>query len=323
MALHEALLNGMPTSLSRAQQLSSPLRPNGGSSPGNTFPHGFVSSIPLGLNLFKNPRPNVLHASGGGRGGFHPSSGHSMNQTGMHYSSPSFAEVIRSPNGKFANPLFNPDQGMNLHLEYQEQGWDYDTLFPPSNIQNLHQGASSPTDNARGEQEAEKIQHLPPKAHEMGTDADLDSVIINNRELEAWYSQLQERVVIGLCHGPRPSMEVLKQWISVNWENRNVFPQQIQYLPNNFYLFSFEDTNSALQVITGGQWLIKNTPISFFKWFKGFNPKREKPTKIPVWVDFPDLLVEYYPWLSKIGGAVGKVLGQKARGTLNGIPNCL
>ncbi|MCO5559353.1 hypothetical protein L7F22_012952 [Adiantum nelumboides] len=138
----------------------------------------------------------------------------------------------------------------------------------------------------------------------------MESVTINDSELEAWFSQLRERVVIGLCHGPRPFMEMLKQWIAVNLENRNVFPQHIQYLPNNFYLFFFEDANSALQVITERQWLIRNTPMSFFKWFKGFNPKGEKPTKIPVWVDFPDLPVEFYPKLNKIGNVVGKVLGQ-------------
>ncbi|MCO5609140.1 hypothetical protein L7F22_063362 [Adiantum nelumboides] len=128
--------------------------------------------------------------------------------------------------------------------------------------------------------------------HEDGTDT--KSVTINDGELESWFSQLRERVGIGMCHGPRPSMDVLKQWISSNWENRNVFPQHIQYLPNNFYMFFFEEANSALQVITEGQWLIKNTPISFFKWFKGFNRKGEKPTKISVWVDFPDLSVKFY-----------------------------
>ncbi|MCO5607678.1 hypothetical protein L7F22_061876 [Adiantum nelumboides] len=241
----------------------------------------------------------------------------------MQYSPPSFAKAIRGPFGRFANPLFNADQDMNLNLDFQGQGWEFDNLYPHGNIQKTHQGESSPTDKTHGDNDKEEAQHIPPKGPEVGAFTDPDSVIINNSELEAWFSQLQERVVIGLCHGPRPSMESLKQWISINWENRNVFPQQIQYLPNNFYLFFFEGANSALQVITEGQWLIKNTPISFFKWFKGFNPKGEKPTKLPVWVDFPDLPVEFYPWLSKIGSMVGKVLGQKARGglILNGIPN--
>ncbi|KAH7424017.1 hypothetical protein KP509_12G085700 [Ceratopteris richardii] len=40
--------------------------------------------------------------------------------------------------------------------------------------------------------------------------------------------------------------------------------------------FFFEDANSALQVLTEGQWLIRNSPISLFKWHIGFNPKGPK-----------------------------------------------
>ncbi|MCO5575719.1 hypothetical protein L7F22_029522, partial [Adiantum nelumboides] len=143
-----------------------PLRPDGCSSPGKTFPHGYMSPIPLGLNMFKNPRPNVLHASGGGTGNFHLSPGHSLTQTRVQFSPPSFAEAIRGPAGKFANPLFNADEGMNPHLEYQSQGWDNDTLFPPGNTQKLNQGAFSPTDKAYGEHEKEEMQHVPPKGPE-------------------------------------------------------------------------------------------------------------------------------------------------------------
>ncbi|MCO5572752.1 hypothetical protein L7F22_026511 [Adiantum nelumboides] len=60
-----------------------------------------------------------------------------------------------------------------------------------------------------------------------------------------------------------------------------------------------------------GQWYIKNTPLSMFKWFEGFNPRSNKPSKVPTWVDFPDLPVEFYPWLEKLGATLGEVLGQK------------
>ncbi|MCO5554787.1 hypothetical protein L7F22_008322 [Adiantum nelumboides] len=150
-----------------------------------------------------------------------------------------------------------------------------------------------------------------------------EGIAIREEDLTTWHNQLNERVALGLCHGPRPSMEVLKQWIAFNWESRNVFPQHIQYLPNNYYLFFFEDANSALQVITKGQWLIKSTPISFFKWHKGFNPRGEKPTRVPVWVDFSDLLVKFYPWLGKLGNSVVKIAKQEAKLPHGpGVPNC-
>ncbi|MCO5606949.1 hypothetical protein L7F22_064746 [Adiantum nelumboides] len=65
------------------------------------------------------------------------------------------------------------------------------------------------------------------------------------------------------------------------------------------------------------QWLIRNTPISVFKWYEGFNPRGDKPTKVPVWVDFPNLPVDFYPWLKDIGSYLGTVLGQKSRGGFN------
>ncbi|MCO5573108.1 hypothetical protein L7F22_026873 [Adiantum nelumboides] len=43
----------------------------------------------------------------------------------------------------------------------------------------------------------------------------------------------------------------------------------------------------------------------------------DKPSKTPVWIDFPDLPVEFYPWLKQLGSQIGVVLGQKARGGFN------
>lgn len=84
-----------------------------------------------------------------------------------------------------------------------------------------------------------------------------------------------------------------------------------------FTCFFCGDSNSALQIVSQGQWLVRNTPISTFKWYPGFNPKGPKPTKVPIWVDFPDLPIELYPWLKSIGNCVGRVLGQRPRGGIN------
>ncbi|KAH7294782.1 hypothetical protein KP509_27G018500 [Ceratopteris richardii] len=74
-----------------------------------------------------------------------------------------------------------------------------------------------------------------------------------------------------------------------------------------------QDARSAFQVINEGQWLYRNVPISCFKWHVGFNPKGSKPTRIPVWVEFPDLSIDFYPWVEGLGKIIGRVLGQKAR----------
>ncbi|MCO5551255.1 hypothetical protein L7F22_004754 [Adiantum nelumboides] len=314
MALHEALVNGLSSALplnhssmasGQSVHRSPPKMPQH-----SGFPIPGLARHDKVLNL----RPNILHASGG-KGIPFPNPGFaSSHQGGMNFSPHSFAEAIRGPSDRFINPLFHqasptkpgmfdnlfkshgfewgdntPDKNPNI---YDQQ--DHSQGFPSSN-NGLHDDVTKGIPHNYDHQNTDQLDNKDP-----------ESVTINDVELEAWFSQLRERVVIGLSHGPRPSMDVLKHWIFINWENKNIFPQHIQYLPNNFYLFFFEDANSALQVITEGQWLIKSTPISFFKWFKGFNPKGEKPTKIPVCVDFPDLPVEFFPWLSSIGNVVGK-----------------
>ncbi|MCO5558082.1 hypothetical protein L7F22_011658 [Adiantum nelumboides] len=66
-----------------------------------------------------------------------------------------------------------------------------------------------------------------------------------------------------------------------------------------------------------GQWFIRNTSLSVFKWYEGFNPRGDKPSRVPVWVDFLDLPVDFYQWLEQMGGQLGIVLGQKVEGGIN------
>ncbi|MCO5574922.1 hypothetical protein L7F22_028717 [Adiantum nelumboides] len=153
------------------------------------------------------------------------------------------------------------------------------------------------------------------KAHseDVNTEADPECVTIPATKLEEYsYKQLQQRMVIGLYHGIRPSLESLKSWVGQQWSNKNFKVEQV--LPNNYYMFLFEDPGSALQVVGHGQWLIRNTPLTVFSWYPDFNPRGRKPTRIPTWVDFTDLPIELYPWLKSTGTWVGRVLGQRSRG---------
>ncbi|MCO5555909.1 hypothetical protein L7F22_009453 [Adiantum nelumboides] len=148
-----------------------------------------------------------------------------------------------------------------------------------------------------------------------------EGITILDKDMELWHSQLRERVVIGMCHGIHPSMETLKAWTKQQclqqWTNKNIRLCQVQFLPNNYFLFFFEDASDALQVVSHSQWLIRNTPMAVFNWFPGFNPRGPRPTKVSIWVDFPEMPIEFYPWLKLIGGWIGRVLGQRARGGFN------
>ncbi|MCO5604697.1 hypothetical protein L7F22_058867 [Adiantum nelumboides] len=211
--------------------------------------------------------------------------------------------ATESSTGMASSPGKHPDHVSNFYFGKEDLGksheWQQvDTDFP-------QKGACDPPHSPR----SDKAQ-----AEYEGAKVDLNCVTIPTNELDYWYSELQQRMVIGLCHGIRPSLELLKAWVGQQWSNKNYKVEQVQYIPNNYYMFLFEDPGSALQVVGHGQWLIRNTPLIVFSWFLGFNPRGPKPTKIPTWVDFPNLSIELYPWLKSIGTWVGRVLGQRSRG---------
>ncbi|MCO5601978.1 hypothetical protein L7F22_056105 [Adiantum nelumboides] len=241
----------------------------------------------------------------------------------------SFADATRGLQGSFNNPLYkvpghiDPGKFLSSASNFYAP-WEMKdpTVAEPQSHSQMKKpspfgevlpkpGQEIPINGANPNEATDSLN--PASPNKQAT----EGIILREEDLSAWHNQLNERVVLGICHGQHPSMDVLKQWIAVNRENKNVFPQHIQYLPSNYYLFFFEDAYSALQVIIEGQWLIKNTPISFFKWHKGFNPREEKPTKIPVWVDFSDLPVKFYPWLGKLGNSIGKVLKSTARQSID------
>ncbi|MCO5567883.1 hypothetical protein L7F22_021579 [Adiantum nelumboides] len=116
-----------------------------------------------------------------------------------------------------------------------------------------------------GAHSASSNRDFNPSDSEDSTKHQAPCVTIDSAALRSWYALLQERVVIGLCHGVRPSVEALKNWINVHWGSKNIRPSHVQYLPNNYYLFFFYNPAEALQVIGYGQWLIRNTPILAFK----------------------------------------------------------
>ncbi|MCO5574630.1 hypothetical protein L7F22_028419 [Adiantum nelumboides] len=72
--------------------------------------------------------------------------------------------------------------------------------------------------------------HIPnsdkAQAEYEGAKVDTDCITIPANELEYWYSQLQQRMVIGLCHGIRPSLESLKAWVGQQWSNKNFKVEQ-------------------------------------------------------------------------------------------------
>ncbi|KAH7300152.1 hypothetical protein KP509_24G046700 [Ceratopteris richardii] len=117
---------------------------------------------------------------------------------------------------------------------------------------NLLQGMSpkSSTDLKGKEKLLDSAHFIDTEA--LGCDKDKDALIIDRDSLNNWHSQLCEKVVIGLCHGSRPTQEALKAWIKTKCENRGWIVKHVQFCPSNFILFFFEDASIAFQVISEG-----------------------------------------------------------------------
>lgn len=135
--------------------------------------------------------------------------------------------------------------------------------------------------------------------------------------MASWGLNLESKALIGSVHGPRPPVEILRQWMVSNWASRGVRIPTVQYLPNNFYIFYFEEASHAYEILSHGTWLIRNTPLVLSKWYNGFNPRTDKPSKIPVWIELPDMPPTFSPWVKEIGARLGKVLGRKPVPAIN------
>ncbi|MCO5560100.1 hypothetical protein L7F22_013707 [Adiantum nelumboides] len=313
MALHEALSNGLVSQPVFQQNPASPLKGLGTSKAAATTP----LLLSTGNVNLQGMQTKTLTCSG--RGGF-----------------PTYATTV----GGGIETLFRPSTSLLIGQNY----FPYPIINPlwineGENLQNLYLHPNDKVLADSAEERAKTTAGIGTEVHGAWQDSKLpskqenlhfgddnlhgdfpqeqDGITIPYRDLEYWQSQLKQKVVIGLCHGIRPSLEALKTWANQQWLGRNYKLDQVQYLPNNYYLFFFDDAESAFQVISQGQWIIKNTPLFVFSWFLGFNPRDPKPTKVPVWVEFPHLPIEFYPWMKQLGSCLGRVLGQRARRGFN------
>lgn len=102
-------------------------------------------------------------------------------------------------------------------------------------------------------------------------------------------------------------METLKSWMQANWASRGIQLPHVQYLPNNHFVFLFEEVAQAKYVLAQGFWLLRNAPLILQPWFRNFNPRTSKATLFLAWVDFPNLFIHLYPLLNELGNQLGKV----------------
>ena len=226
------------------------------------------------------------------------------NSTPMAQVRPSYAQTLKG-----VNPLFEISPGMLRGLV----GGSFPQSFEP----NFTPIVDKVTDKGKGKvsdpQPVNMSQSPDPPQPNVQSDQQVQRgrIVCNMQELDVWQERLEARAVIGSCFGPRPPAEHLKAWMSVNWGAKGIKIPHVQYMSNGYFVFMFEDPEHSQFVLSKGTWLFKNYPLLLQPWTRYFNPRGPRSTVMPVWVDFPDLPLQFYPWLKEIGSQLGVVKGHK------------
>ncbi|MCO5581532.1 hypothetical protein L7F22_035418 [Adiantum nelumboides] len=139
------------------------------------------------------------------------------------------------------------------------------------------------------------------------------SAILPSSQVRKLERDLECRALVGLLAGPRPPVEMLKLWIKQQWSPRGAEVETIQCLPKNHFLFVFKHPDMAFNILSAGQWHIRNSPLCLFMWNKTFNPDISASRNYPIWVEFPNLHLHFHQHLGLIASKLGKVLGGRPR----------
>ncbi|CAN0905673.1 hypothetical protein LINGRAHAP2_LOCUS23805 [Linum grandiflorum] len=131
----------------------------------------------------------------------------------------------------------------------------------------------------------------------------------------AWRSAL---VVNGL--GRNVPYIPLERRLNAIWARNGQI--QISDLKNGCYLVRFRCQEDYEWAINGGPWLLGDTYLTVHRWFKGFDPWRTTIKTTMVWVELPDLPIEFYNPIAvmRIASRIGKPVGvdratkERARG---------
>ncbi|CAN0918489.1 hypothetical protein LINGRAHAP2_LOCUS30895 [Linum grandiflorum] len=69
---------------------------------------------------------------------------------------------------------------------------------------------------------------------------------------------------------------------------------QISDLNNGCYLVRFRERVDYEREISGGPWLLGDTYLTVPRWYKGFNPWKTEVKSTILWVQLPDLPIDFY-----------------------------
>ncbi|WOK98947.1 hypothetical protein Cni_G07659 [Canna indica] len=110
--------------------------------------------------------------------------------------------------------------------------------------------------------------------------------------------------------GPKVKMKQLRMirswmdWAMSIWSSFNI--TNVIDLENRFFLFRFSSKEDVVRVLTTGPWAFMGDLINLRPWRPDFKALIETITSAPVWIQLPDLPMEYWQngSLFKIASAI-------------------
>lgn len=100
---------------------------------------------------------------------------------------------------------------------------------------------------------------------------------------------LMEKVMVGKFMGPRPNVEVVKEFVKNKWRTNGKFFA----LPRGFFAFAFTYKEEILAVRSGGPWVIGKSSLARKKWTSHLNLYDSTFENVPIWARLSSLPLEY------------------------------
>ncbi|KAL0284422.1 UNVERIFIED_CONTAM: hypothetical protein Sradi_7197900 [Sesamum radiatum] len=115
-----------------------------------------------------------------------------------------------------------------------------------------------------------------------------------------------QSTAVGYFLGRRPYFPHLEAFARANWKGL----QQVSATANGFYFFRFRNLAFMEEIIEEGPWLFQGQPVVLQQWEQGMSLRRQKHTKVPVWIRLRHLPMEFWTedGLSAVASGVGTPL---------------
>ncbi|GLJ44726.1 hypothetical protein SUGI_0940470 [Cryptomeria japonica] len=98
--------------------------------------------------------------------------------------------------------------------------------------------------------------------------------------------------LVGKFCGNHPNIDVVIRWMGRRWKLGGKI--EIVSILNNFFLFSFSNPDDCSRTLLDGPWFMGHNGLVLNHWAPGFNPLKEDTSKFLVWVQLPELPLEFW-----------------------------